>query len=134
MATVLVDSDVLLDIFTNDLAWASWSADALERVAEESLLAINPIICGEVSLHFETIEELDAALPDLFVERLELPWDAAFPAGRCFLAYRRAGGTRSAPLPDFYIGAHAAVEGMQLLTRDASRYRSYFPKLAILAP
>ena len=134
MTTVLVDSNVLLDVFTQDPVWESWSAGALERLGENSLLAINPIVFAEVSLHFGGIEELEEALPEVFFERLALPWEAAFLAGRCFLSYRRAGGVRSAPLPDFYIGAHAAIAGLQLLTRDASRYRSYFPTVTIIAP
>jgi predicted nucleic acid-binding protein len=87
-----------------------------------------------VSLHFARIEELDDALPEATIQRLPLPWEAAFLAGRCFLEYRRRRGARRSPLPDFYIGAHAAVSGMTLLTRDAGRYRTYFPKLDLIAP
>ncbi len=95
---------------------------------------MNPIVYAEVSVGFERIEELDEALPpDEFV-RLPLPWAAAFLAGKCFLAYRRAGGERRSPLPDFFIGAHAAVDGMTLLTRDPGRYRTYLPRLALIAP
>ncbi len=98
------------------------------------MLAINPIIYAEVSIGFERIEALEEALPTSTFHRLALPWEAAFLAGKCFLAYRRRGGVRSSPLPDFYIGAHASVLGMTLLTRDATRYRTYFPKLQLIAP
>ena len=133
MPTVLVDADVLLDILIPDPKWEEWSSAALAEAAESSLLAINPIIFAEVSVGFDRIEDLEAALPDE-LQREELPWDAAFLAGKTFLAYRRRGGTKHAPLPDFYIGAHAAVRGHTLLTRDASRYRSYFPKLSLIGP
>jgi len=134
MTAVLVDSNVLLDIFTEDRQWLSWSSGALERVANESRLVINPIIYGEVSAGFERIEELDDALPPSAFEREALPYEAAFLAGKAFLAYRRRLGTKTSPLPDFYIGAHAAIRGYRVLTRDVSRYRSYFPKLALIAP
>jgi predicted nucleic acid-binding protein len=133
---VLVDANVLLDVFARDPdpMWFPWSAAALSEAAEAGSLAVNPIIYAEVSTNFDTVETLDEALPVSEFERLPVPWPAAFLAGRCFVAYRRAGGTRRAPLPDFYIGAHAAVEGMRLLTRDAARYRTYFPKLELIAP
>lgn len=133
-AGVLVDSNVLLDVATEDPTWYGWSAAALARAAESSRLAINPIVYAEVSIGYERIEDLDAALPAGDFVRLPLPWPAAFLAGKCFLAYRRAGGERVAPLPDFYIGAHAAIEGMALLTRDSSVYRSYLPSLTLIAP
>jgi predicted nucleic acid-binding protein len=133
MATVLVDSNVLLDILIPDPEWEPWSTGALAEAAESSLLVINPIIYGEVSIGFERVEELEAALPDE-LRREPLPWDAAFLAGKAFLGYRCRGGTRQAPLPDFFIGAHAAVRGYTLLTRDARRYRTYFPALAVMAP
>jgi hypothetical protein len=98
------------------------------------MLVINPIIYAEVSIGFERIEDLDGVLPADSFRRDPLPWEAAFLAGKCFLAYRRRGGSRRSPLPDFYIGAHAAVTGLPLLTRDARRYRTYFPGLSILAP
>ncbi len=131
---VLVDSNVLLDLLTRDPVWYIWSAEALEKLAETTTLVINPIIYAEVSAHFTGIEEVDAALPADRFRRDPLPWDAAFLAGKSYVAYRRRGGQRSSPLPDFYIGAHAAVAGMILLTRDARRYRSYFPTLNIVAP
>lgn len=131
---VLVDSNVLLDVLEEDQEWYGWSAEHLSRCAEESLLAINPLIYAEVSIGFNGIEELEDALPSDIFERRSLPWEAAFLAGKSFLRYRRAGGNRRSPLPDFFIGAHALVEGMTLLTRDVARYQTYFPKLKLLAP
>jgi predicted nucleic acid-binding protein len=130
----LVDSNILLDLVTNDAAWFDWSSQSLIEAADESTLAINPVIYAEVSIAFRTIEELEDLLPPTDFRRLELPYEAAYLAGKAFLAYRRRGGRRSAPLPDFYIGAHAAVGAMRLLTRDPQRYRTYFPTLTILAP
>jgi predicted nucleic acid-binding protein len=132
--TILVDSNVLLDVMTEDPDWSEWSAETLARCAEESALAINPLIFAEVSIRFERIEELDDVLPEETFLRLPLPWEAGFLAGKAFLRYRRRRGARRSPLPDFYIGAHAAVAGLTLLTRDASRYRTYFPALEIIAP
>jgi predicted nucleic acid-binding protein len=129
---VLVDSNVLLDIATNDATWAEWSAQALAECADRAALIINPIIYAEVSIGFSTIEALDAALPPASWEQEALPWEAGFLAGKCYVSYRRRGGQRTTPLPDFYIGAHAAIEGLALLTRDVARYRAYFPKLEIL--
>ncbi len=130
--TTLVDASVLLDVITEDKRWMSWSADALTEAAARGDLAINPIVYAEVSLGYDTIEALDAAL--LGFTRLPLPYEAGFLAARCHLRYRKAGGVRRSPLPDFYIGAHAAIEGHELLTRDEARYRSYFPSLQIVAP
>jgi hypothetical protein len=134
MARILVDSSVLLDVMTEDRAWFEWSSQALERYAEENILAINPVIYAEVSIRFDRIEDLEAALPRNLLERLPIPWEAAFLAGKCFLQYRKRGGARHSTLPDFFIGAHAAVAGMALITRDAARYRAYFPKLQVIAP
>ncbi|MBI2193842.1 MAG: type II toxin-antitoxin system VapC family toxin [Planctomycetes bacterium] len=134
MAHILVDSNVLLDILTQDEQWSGWSAETLERYADSYTLAINPIIYSEVSIRFERIEELEAALPRELVDRLPIPWEAAFLAGKCFLRYRRAGGPRLNPLPDFFIGAHAAVAGLPLITRNAARYQAYFPTLQLIAP
>jgi predicted nucleic acid-binding protein len=131
---VLVDSNVLLDIATNDARWADWSARALAECADAAALIINPIVYAEVSIGFSTIEALDGALPLASYEREALPWEAGFLAGKCFLSYRRRGGQRATLLPDFYIGAHAAIERLALLTRDVARYRTYFPKLEILGP
>ena len=130
----LVDSIVLIDVATGGSEWADWSASMITRVAEEGRVVINPIIYAEVSLGFDRIEELEEAIPVEYFVREDLPWEAAFLAGQIFLEYRRAGGARRAPLPDFYIGAHAAVAGYTLLTRDVRRYRTYFPKLRIVSP
>lgn len=130
----LVDSNVLLDVLTDDPTWGERSSSAVARAADTGRLAINPIIYAEVSVGFANVEDLDAALwPEVF-ERRPLPWAAGFLAARCFVRYRRGGGERRSPLPDFYIGAHAAVEGLTLLTRDARRYRTYLPRLAIVTP
>lgn len=131
---VLVDSNILLDVATNDIHWGDWSGRALAECASHTALIINPIIYAEVSIGFTRIEALDAALPALSYAREALPWEAGFLAGKCFLAYRRGGGTRHVPLPDFYIGAHAAIENLALLTRDVARYRTYFPKVEVLGP
>jgi predicted nucleic acid-binding protein len=131
---VLVDSNVILDIVTQDADWLEWSADALERCAESTRLVLNPIVYAEVSIGFTRIEDVEEALPREYFTREALPWEAAFLAGQAFVRYRRRGGTRVHPLPDFYIGAHAAIEGYTLLTRDARRYRTYFPKLRVIAP
>ena len=134
MSSVLVDSNVILDIVTEDPRWGEWSSSMLASCAETGMLLINPIIYAEVSIGFERIEDLEDILPADSFRRDPLPWEAAFLAGKCFLTYRRRGGTRRSPLPDFYIGAHAAVAGLPLLTRDPRRYRTYFPQLSILAP
>lgn len=131
---ILVDSNILLDVVTEDPKWFEWSSTMLGLHAEQSVLVINPIVYAEVSIGFDSIEELESALPPNVFRRDELPWEAGFLAGKCFLAYRRRGGRRVAPLPDFYIGAHAAVRGMTVLTRDARRYKTYFPKLDLIAP
>lgn len=131
---VLVDANVLLDVLTEDPQWYGWSSKQLDISAATAELCINPIIYAEVSVGFERIEELDAALPPDAFTRLELPWEAGFLAGKAFLHYRRTKGARTSPLPDFYIGAHAAIEGMMLLTRDARRYRTYYPKLELISP
>jgi len=134
VSSVLVDSNVILDVVTDDPQWGEWSSSMLARHAEIGVLVINPIIYAEVSAGFERIEELDEALPLASFRRDPLPWEAAFLAGKCFLTYRRRGGSRRSPLPDFYIGAHAAVAGLPLLTRDPRRYRTYFPHLSLFAP
>lgn len=130
----LVDSNVLLDILTSDPAWLAWSSDALAAAAERGPLLINPIVYAEVSVRFSRIEDLEAAVPPDDFRRAPLPWEAGFLAGKAFLSYRRKGGARSAPLPDFFIGAHAAVGGLRLLTRDGARYRTYFPSVRLIAP
>jgi predicted nucleic acid-binding protein len=130
----LVDSNVLLDVLTNDPVWFDWSSEALAGSVDSTGGAvINPIVYAEVSVGFESIEELDEALPTTLVGRESLPYPAGFLAGKAFSAYRRRGGARPTPLPDFYIGAHALVSGYRLLTRDARRYRTYFPRLELIA-
>jgi predicted nucleic acid-binding protein len=130
----LVDSNVLLDVMTEDLRWFAWSAEATMQAANSFRLVINPVIYAEVSIRYSRIEDVDAALSRTMFDREAIPYEAAFLAGKCFLAYRRHGGTKRSPLPDFFIGAHAAVAGYRLLTRDAARYSTYFPKLSLIAP
>jgi predicted nucleic acid-binding protein len=132
---VLVDTNVILDVSTNDKRWYEWSAAALEEAADESTLVINPIIYAEVSIAYKKIEDIELALPPGTFRRDALPNEAAFLAGKAFLRYRQRGGrSKTHPLPDFYIGAHAAVAGFRLLTRDAARYRTYFPGVQVIAP
>jgi len=131
---VIVDSNVILDVVTEDPTWFPWSSRTLARCANEGLLLINPIIYAEVSVGYERIEELDAALPTDYFHRIPLPWEGAFLTGKSYLVYRRKGGRRRSPLPDFYIGAHAAVMGVPLLTRDSRRYQTYFPRLRLITP
>ena len=130
----LVDANVLLDVLTEDVRWFSWSTSALEAAAEAGPLVINPVVYGEVSTRFSRIEDLDDALPPEDYRRAPIPWEAAFLAGKAFVRYRGSGGVRRSTLPDFFIGAHAAVDGLQLLTRDAGRYRTYFPTVIVIAP
>ena len=132
--STLVDANVLLDIITEDPTWQEWSSDALAARAEVGPLFINPIVYAEVSVRFSRIEELDDALNPQHFRRVDLPWNAAFLAGKAFLQYRRRGGTKTSTLPDFFIGAHAAVSEHALLTRDARRYRTYFPTVDLVAP
>jgi predicted nucleic acid-binding protein len=134
MSAILIDSNVLLDLMTEDARWFSWSAEVVERLADRFRLVLNPIIYAEVSIRYSRIEDLEAALPKAMFDREAIPYEAAFLAGKSFLAYRQRGGTKRSPLPDFFIGAHAAIAGYQLLTRDTARYRTYFPKLRLIAP
>lgn len=134
MNVTLVDSNVLLDVATEDPSWSAWSSTALALAADEGHLVINAIVYAEVSVAYPSVELLDEVLPPDVFRRSELPYPAAFLAGKAFTAYRRRGGARSVPLPDFYIGAHAAVAGYRLLTRDARRYRTYFPTVDIVTP
>ena len=134
MPAVLVDSNVLLDILTDDPAWADWSASQLASAGNTSRLVINPIVYSEISIRFSRIEELEDALPRDIIEKEALPFEAAFLAGKIFLDYRKAGGSKTSPLPDFLIGAHAAVLGYQVLTRDPSRFRTYFPTVQLIEP
>ena len=131
---VLVDTNVLLDVATEDPLWFDWSASRLAQAANRDGLAINAIVYAELSVHYDTLEALEAALSGHPFARLALPWDAAFVAGKAYRRYRSRGGAKRSPLPDFYIGAHAAVAGLALLTRDTKRYREYFPTLRLIAP
>jgi len=130
----LVDTNVVFDFLSQDADWSDWSAAMLADAAERGAIVINPIVFAELSVRYDRIEDLDAALPAEYFVRAPVPWDAAFLAAKCFARYRRRGGRAAAPLPDFFIGAHAAVAGLSLLTRDARRYRTYFPKLKLIAP
>lgn len=130
----LVDSCVLIDVLANDPLWADWSLNQLERCASLGPLVINPLILAEISPRFERATDLEAALAGLPLLKAALPWDAALLAGQAFKVYRLSPGLKTSPMPDFYIGAHALVAQLQLLTRDSARYRSYFPNLALVAP
>lgn len=134
MTAVLVDSNVILDVATDDPAWGRWSSETLAGLADAAALVINPLIFAEVSIRYVSIEALDAAVPASLFRREPLPYEAAFLAGKAFVTYRKRGGGSGTPLPDFYIGAHAAVAGYRLLTRDAARYRTYFPTVDLIAP
>lgn len=133
MAT-LVDSNVLLDVMTLDPKWSAWSGETIARVADRERIVLNAIVYAEISVRFTRIEDLEDALPASIIEREAIPYEAAFLAGKAFAAYRNRGGARSSTLPDFFIGAHAAVAGHRLLTRDPKRYRTYFPSVSLIAP
>jgi predicted nucleic acid-binding protein len=134
MTDTLIDTNVILDIAEEDADWRAWSEKQLEDAANDGELLINPVIYAELAAGFATREALDAALDATRLKRENLPWSAAYAAGRAFLLYRRRGGARSSPLPDFFIGAHAAVRGYTLLTRDRGYYATYFPTLKIVSP
>jgi predicted nucleic acid-binding protein len=134
MHAALIDSNVLLDILLRDSQWYSWSSDRIAALVEERPIFINPIIYAELSVGFDSIEALDLALPRHVFRRAPLPWEAGFLAGKAFASYKRRGGARRSPLPDFYIGAHASAMKMTLVTRDAARYRTYFPKISLITP
>jgi predicted nucleic acid-binding protein len=134
MTDTLVDTNVLLDVVEEDAVWFDWSRRGLADAADEGAVIVNQVVYAELAAGYDTAESLDAMLHrDQFV-REELPWDAAFVAGVAFFQYRRRGGRRSSPLPDFFIGAHAAVRGYTLLTRDRGYYATYFPTLKIVSP
>ena len=134
MPGTLVDSSVLLDVSTQDPVWFDWSSSALAEAVRSGPVLVNPIIYAEVSVGYERIEDLDDALPAEIFRREPLPYAAGFLAGKAYRDYRRRGGVRSSPLPDFFIGAHAAISDLSLLTRDAGRYRTYFPTVRVLSP
>ena len=134
MNGLLVDSNVILDIFLDDPKWADWSVTVLANASHNSTLYINQIIYTEVSIGFDKIEELELALHQGGFQMLEMPKEALFLAGKSYLNYKRGKGTKKSPLPDFYIGAQAAVFGMDLITRDKGKYRTYFPTVRIIYP
>jgi predicted nucleic acid-binding protein len=131
---ILVDTNVLLDIATNDPTWAGWSIENLDAASTIGPVVVNGVIYSEFSVGYERIEDVERLLADVDIGWAEIPRDALFLTGKAFQAYRRHGGSRTGVLPDFFIGAHAAVAGMTLLTRDASRYRSYFPSVRLVSP
>ena len=131
---ILVDSNVIIDVLTQDPLWREWSEAALTGAADRDQVAINPIIYAEISSGFTAMADLERHLGAAAFRRLALPYEAGFVASRAFVEYRRRGGVRTSPLPDFYIGAHAAVAGLKLLTRDAKRYKGYFPKVSLISP
>ncbi|MEV3935125.1 type II toxin-antitoxin system VapC family toxin [Glycomyces sp. NPDC049804] len=133
-AHTLVDSNVLLDIAGEESQWREWSREALTDALVDGTVVINQLVLAEISVRFESVGQLEAFLPMQSFERENLPWEAAFLAGKAFALYKRRGGTKRAPMPDFYIGAHAAVRGYRLLTRDTARFTSYFPKLDVIGP
>jgi predicted nucleic acid-binding protein len=133
-SATLVDTNVLLDVLTEDPAWLEWSSEALAAAAESGPLWINPIIYAEVSVRFSRVEDLEASIPSRDYRRAQLPWEAGFLAGKAFIQYRRSGGTKTSTLPDFYIGAHAAIANVALLTRDSGRYAAYFPTVRLVTP
>ena len=131
---LLVDTNVLVDVLQNDPQWADWSISQMRAQASLHALVINPIIYAEVSLSFSTLEALDDVVVTLALELREIPRPALFLAAKAYAQYRRRSGSKRQVLPDFFIGAHAAVEGWPLLTRDANRFKTYFPTLEVLAP
>lgn len=134
MTGVLVDSNVIFDLLSSDAEWFDWSVAAIESAAESARLVINPVIFAEVSIRYSDVSDVDEAVPHDMFDREALSYEAAFLAGKVFVQYRRQGGTRSTVLPDFFVGAHALIAGYRLLTRDPARYRTYFPKLKLIAP
>jgi predicted nucleic acid-binding protein len=134
MTPVLVDSNVLLDVAYGDPRWASWSSTALASVADEAVLVVNPLIYAEVSVRYGSIEAVESAMPTSLYRREDIPYEAAFLAGKAYVQYRERGGKRRSILPDILIGAHAAIAGYRMLTRDPRRYRSYFPTLELISP
>jgi predicted nucleic acid-binding protein len=134
MKGILVDSNIILDIFLDDPNWAEWSEAVLSEYSVNTSLYINPIIYTEISIGFKKIEELETALAQGGFQILEIPKEALFLAGKAFVKYRRSKGVKNSPLPDFFIGAQAAVLDLELITRDAKRYQTYFPTVKIISP
>lgn len=134
MKNVLVDSSVILDVFLDDPDWGDWSEGVLAKLSETGSLFINPIIYTEISIGFRRIEELEKAVSECGLKMAAIPREALFLAGKVYVRYRKSKGKKAAPLPDFFIGAHAAVEGLELVTRDVRRIKTYFPSVKIIAP
>jgi predicted nucleic acid-binding protein len=134
VTATLVDSNVLIDSLDPRSTWRAWADRALEDALDRGPLLVNQVIYAEISIAFSAVEQCDEALATRWVERVPLPWPASFLAGKAFVEYRRRGGAKRSPLPDFFIGAHAAVDGLGLLTRDPGRYRAYFPTVELIGP
>ncbi len=134
MSGVLVDSNVILDIFLDDPHWADWSESTLERYSQSAVLCINSVVYAEISMAFKKIEDLETAIDNGGFQIIQIPKEALFLAGKAFLKYRKHQGIKRLPLPDFFIGAQAAVLDLQLITRDVGRYRSYFPTVKLISP
>lgn len=134
MKAVFLDSNVLIDVITNDAQWASWSSSIIEKHAHDGILILNPIVYAEVSLCFNRIEDFDELLDENYFKWADLPKEACFLAAKCFLNYKKRGGKRTSTLPDFFIGAHASILGVPLATRDVARYKTYYPKLKLICP
>jgi predicted nucleic acid-binding protein len=134
VTATLLDSNILIDIFTEEGPWSAWSDEMLIQALEDGAAFVNQVVYAEISVGFSTEEKCDRALDIQGIERMPLPWPASFLAGRAYVEYRRRGGVKRSPLPDFFIGAHASVAGLPLLTRDPGRYRSYFPSVELITP
>ncbi|MBA1446994.1 MAG: PIN domain-containing protein [Gammaproteobacteria bacterium] len=134
MNGILVDSCVLLDLFTDDVNWADWSESILEKYSQTNTLFINSIVYTEISIGFNNVEEVEAAISELGIKVLEMPREALFLTGKAFLKYRKNKGNKISPLPDFFIGAHAAVSKFDLITRDSGKYKTYFPQVKLIRP
>ncbi len=134
MNGIFVDSCVLLDLFTDDQNWGEWSENILEQYSQTNTLYINSIVYTEISIGFNKVEEVEKAISDLSIKVLEIPREALFLTGKVFLKYRKNKGTKNVPLPDFFIGAHVSVEKFNLITRDTSKYKTYFPQVNLIHP
>lgn len=134
MKGVLIDSNIILDVVTDDPDWADWSESILEEYFDFSKLYINSVVYSEISIGFDRIEDLESVIIQAGFQMLDFPKEALFLAGKAFLQYRKSRGAKNSPLPDFFIGAQAAVLNIELITRDVSRYRSYFPTVKLIAP
>jgi predicted nucleic acid-binding protein len=132
--SVIVDSNIILDILTEDKEWYDWSSEQLINLSEDNELIINQVIYSEISIRFSSIEDLDDVISESGFKCENLPWEASFLAGKCFMQYKKNSGAKSSPLPDFYIGAHAAITKRPILTRDKARYKTYFNRLKIISP